>query len=991
MLAPDGTTPLPPNVAGELCLAGPQLADGYLNLPEKTQEVFVENPFGPGKLYRTGDMVVVDENGAVEIIGRIDQQTKIDGQRVEPNESNSILQICHGVITSSVVSATVLNRRALVAVVVPERSWNWKTLVRELRSRLRENLPSYAIPTYWVQRDKLPLNTSGKVDIATLVKEVEGLDEDRLISRSSIPPITPPATPPQMDWLESQVMKIIAGVLSISLSIVDLDSSFQELGGTSLDAIVASSNLRKANVHIAVPDILQTISLREMISRRTTSAITSIGVPPAFSLLPKDSRLNIVGLEDAYPVTPLQEGIIADYMLGKANYVYQRVYKIKGVNLSQVKSALETVIARSIILRTNFVPWKRTFLQTARQSSTLPWKIMESSTLESYLEDTADQEMSLDEPLVRAAVVEGHLLVLEMHHALFDHWSSQYIFTDAISILQGQDLIPRAPFNTYVAYQQKRHDDEAKTFWKDYLNAAKGSILDIPASKEELLPLASTSSLTVSPSKFCSANGITLGALFHAAWALTLSVQLNTSDILFMTSFSGRDADVEGILTLDGPTLCTVPMRITIDENLSALNFTKAVQKNLWTLSKYAHSGLRNALIEGGLQANAFNTMVNILVSNQSVSDDSPLVPVLTHGNNFTQYPTVEIIGHDPTHVKLLVQSSANPQAVQSIVDRFTKIVDSMVANPDDLISALQTTFRPDEKSATKVEEQQFGLAHIALENYAAANPSKIAIRSSSGSTLSYAELNGRANSLANWLVQYGVRHGEIIPLYMEKSPMTLVSIFAILKAGASFTPLDPHNPHDRNSFIIKDVNASRIITDEKNHEAALAFGMNLIMPEQMDLEANTARPPVVPELTGDSTIYIIFTSGSTGMPKGVLVTHSAVTASTEGMIEATKVTSDWNALWVLNYVFDASYYDVFTIFTAGGTLCLAPQDEVLQDLAECINSLGIEQVMLTPTITKLIRGGPSQVPGLKVLNVCGERIDLNILEWAKSVDVYNG
>ncbi|KAF7505213.1 hypothetical protein GJ744_001142 [Endocarpon pusillum] len=1006
VLAPDSTAALPPRIAGELCLAGPQLADGYLNLHEKTQEVFIPNPFGAGKLYRTGDMVIADENGTIEIIGRIDQQTKIDGQRVEPNESNSILQVCHGVITSSVVSATVLNRRALVAVIVPERDRKWKPLVRELRSRLRESLPSYAVPTYWVQRDELPLNVSGKVDIAALVKEVEGLGEDGLMSGFITPPMTPPATPPPatpqpatpppatpppIDWLGSETTKVLADVLGISPAFIDLESSFQELGGTSLNAIVASSALRRANIKIAVPDILQSASLIEMFSRHDKSAVTDVEVPSPYSLLPKNVDLNIVDLEDAFPVTPLQEGILTDSMLGRANYVYQRVYKIQGVTLSQVRSALETVIARSNMLRSNFVPWKRTFLQTVNRSIHLPWKTMESSTFESYLQESANEEMSLDEPLIRAAVVKGDLLVLDMHHALFDHWSSQYLFADAISILQGQEPIPRAPFSTYVAYQQKQHNEEAKAFWKDYLTAAEGSILEIPASNEASLPLAVMSSFAVLPSEFCNANGITLGALFHAAWALTLSIQSKKSDVVFMTGFSGRDANIEDILTLDGPTLCIVPMRVCIDESLSAVGFAKAVQDNLWTLSKFAHSGLRNALTDGGLNANTFNTMINILVSQQSVPEDSPLVPVMTHSDNFTQYPTIEIIGNEPTEAKLLVQSSANVQAAQSIIDCFANIVDAMVANPNDLISELPLTSNTHEISATRIEEQRFGLAHKAFEEYAAANPSKLAIRSTNGSMLSYAEMNAKANSFANWLVQHGVRHGEMIPLYMEKSEMTLISIFAILKAGASFTPLDPHNPHDRNSFIINEVRAVRVITDVKNHEAALAFGIDSIMPEQMDLDANTARPPVVSELSGDSTIYAIFTSGSTGMPKGVLVTHSAVTASTEGMIEATKVTSDWNALWVLNYVFDASYYDVFTIFTAGGTLCLAPQDEVLQNLAEYINSLEIEQVMLTPTITKLIRGGHSQVPRLKVLNVCGERIDMNILEWAKSVDVYNG
>lgn len=378
-------------------------------------------------------------------------------------------------------------------------------------------------------------------------------------------------------------------------------------------------------MHIAVSDILDTISLREMVSRRKISTTASIEAYSPFSLLPRELTLDTVGIEDAYPVTPFQEGIIADSLLSRANYVYRRVYTIKGVTLSQLKSALEAVIARSNILRTTFFPWKRTYLQAVRKSIFLPWKTPISSTLKSYMEESANEDMPLDEPLVRAAIVAGDLLVLDMHHALFDHWSSQNIFTDAISILRGQKPISRAPFSTYVAYQQTRHDEEAKRFWKDDLSNAKGSVLTMPASMGSSSPLVVSSSITKSLSNFCKANGITMGALFHAAWALTLSAQLKTSDVLFMTGFSGRDADVEDILMLDGPTLCCVPMRVSVDGSLSALTFTKAVQKNLWNLSRYAHSGLRNALVDGGLNANVFNTMINVLVSTQGVADDSHL------------------------------------------------------------------------------------------------------------------------------------------------------------------------------------------------------------------------------------------------------------------------------------------------------------------------------------------------------------------------------
>ena len=262
---------------------------------------------------------------------------------------------------------------------------------------------------------------------------------------------------------------------------------------------------------------------------------------------------------------------------------------------------------------------------------------MTNSTLEFYKEESATEQMPIDKRLFRAAVLKDGLLVLEMHHALFDHWSSQFIFTDAISILRGQKPVSRAPFSYFVGYQQTKHDEAARRFWKIYLDNATPSILEVPLSEEEPLPRALASPLRNSPSMFCSTYGIALGTLLHAAWALTLSAQLNSSDILFVTAFPGRDADIKNILTPSGLILSTVPMRVRIDENLSVLAFIGAVQNNLWTLSKYAHSSLRNALVDGRLRADSFITIVNILVTKPAFPDDSPLVSVMTHADNFMQ------------------------------------------------------------------------------------------------------------------------------------------------------------------------------------------------------------------------------------------------------------------------------------------------------------------------------------------------------------------
>lgn len=1014
-------TPLPPNVAGELCLSGPQLANGYLNLPEKTAEVFVENPFCAGgqdcRLYRTGDMAIRHEDGAIEIIGRIDQQVKIDGQRVEPSESNAIISKCEGVVASSVVSGVVNGRKALAAFVVEAESSRpaWQLLTRAIRGELQKKLPSYAIPTYWISRQQLPLNINGKVDVAALVKELEQMDHGHHVT-SAVKPQAAPASLKRADSLFSSdsessprssspgsgenggrtrtrticpiladIAAVCAEVLSLSPNAVDLDASFIELGGSSLDAIVATSRLRQRNVGVAVPDLLQAPSLWDLVSTCSATAAIKHADPAPFSLLPKGVNIKREGLVDAYPASALQEGILFDSIMGNADYFYRRVYKIQHSDIDQVREAFEMVLARHDIFRTVFVAKKHLFLQLVRDSPLFVWEDRRETGLEEYQRDELKGHFSLQDPLIQAAVLRDGIFVVHMHHALFDFWSSQFLFADMLDILRGQAPVKRAPFSAYIAHQQARNHAKTKMFWKQYLETpTTPSVLGFDIPDDSASQRSFTTPINVNLLEFCAHHCVTVGTVIHAAWALTLSTHLKTHDVIFLTAFSGRDADVEGILNLAGPTLCTVPMRIKINGSDSVLGFARAVRDNLWALSSHAYSGLRTAIADGGLNANDFNTMVNVLAGRRTFAEDGPLVPVVAHEDNFTQYPTIEIDEASPTHAKLLSASPISSDSAQSLLKLFTDIIKGMVSNTQDSIDHLLSTLNQN-------KDPGFGLVHQGLEKIAATTPSKIAIRTSSGIALTYEEFNAKANSFASFLLHQGVEPGEMIPLFMEKSSTTLIAIYGILKAGAAFAPLDPRNPYDRNAFIIKDVQASRLITDETNLEAAKAFGVSTIVPDLLALDVSGKELPVVKGLSPESAAYAIYTSGSTGLPKGVLVQHSAVCASTEGMIEATAVNADWNALWVLNYVFDASYYDVFTMFTAGASLCLAPQDDLLQDLAGHINRMGIRQVMLTPTITKLISGGHAQVPGLKALLVCGEKIDMNILDWAKSIDVYNG
>ena len=983
----------------ELCLGGHQLARGYLRDPQKTREVFIDNPFGPGRLYRTGDYVVCHSDGNIEMLGRIDQQTKIGGQRVEPEESNNLIRNHPDVVESCTIAAHVFNRTALVAVMVPSQGVSWSTLVAQLRKDVVSHLPSYAAPSYWLKTDVLPRNINGKVDHSGLKQAIESLVESDLLSisrtrRESMQTIAN----------EDLILQAVATRLSIAPSNIDLFASFLDLGGSSLDAIHVATSLKEKGIAVEVASILQAENLKMVASQCEPTEAHILKEPEPFSLGPSAFRWK--DAVDAYPTTPLQEGLLANTLMGNTRYVYRRAYRMNNVSPTQLKAAFKAVIGRSALLRTSFVPHKASFVQAVNPSINLPWQEVKADIV-SFMRSPVQNFDDIMAPLLRLVVLNGKVPVVDIHHALFDFWSNCFLFDDVNATLLGKTPLLRAPFSSYVRFQRQQHNDSTRAFWERYLGGAKNTQLTLthtglPQHAHEDSQEAFTVEAKVE-ADFPSITlryGITVGSLMHAVWALALCTWSNQDDVQFAAAFSGRDANVHGILDLDGPTLCTVPMRVRVDRNLSLLDFVREVQSNhLWALPTYAHYGMRNALKAGGDDGNAFNTMINVLFKRSEASrTEQPLEPIEHDHPIFTEYITLEVDENSPGLVRLLVPFAASIGAAKALIDSFKYILELAIESPT--ISAGQLLHdvrgtalggQPDDQLDNKtISSTNPALAHSQFEEVTVANPDKTALVDTKGS-LSYSELNGRANSFAYWLREKGVQPGEVVPLYMEKSSWTVVAIFGLLKAGAAFTPLDPSNPFERNSFIIKDVEAKAVITDHANLEQCRAFGIEPIVVEGLSLPPNRPHSPYVPEMSSENVVYIIYTSGSTGTPKGVIVQHSAVVASTEGMIEATNVDSSWRSLWVLNYVFDASYYDIFTVFSAGGTLCVLPQDDVLSDLTGSINRFNVSQVMLTPTIAKLIVGGPKSVPQVKVLSVCGEKIDNNILDWAKSMDVFNG
>lgn len=234
-------------VPGELCHGGSQLAREYLNDPGRTRNNFIPNPFGSGRLYRTGDLAIRHPNGSIELIGRIDYQVKINGQRVDPNEPNMIIQTQPDVEKAATVPALIGKKMALIAVIVARQGSDWAELVAILQRFLLAQLPSYMIPSFWVSKSDLPLDRNGKVDMSALQSIVETM------ARSGQLLSTPKRHGVEVDdrnltATERSLRRIWSQSLSLSESKIGVEDSFLDLGGTSLEAIQVVSQFQRENL-----------------------------------------------------------------------------------------------------------------------------------------------------------------------------------------------------------------------------------------------------------------------------------------------------------------------------------------------------------------------------------------------------------------------------------------------------------------------------------------------------------------------------------------------------------------------------------------------------------------------------------------------------------------------------------------------------------------------------------------------------------------------
>ena len=982
---------VPIGCVGELLIEGPILARGYLGRPAETAKAFIESPKwaesdprhcerGGRRMYKTGDIVRYNSDGSLVYLGRKDTQVKLHGQRIELGEIEHHVKVSLPPAAQSSVELVTLGRsKALAAFIclpssapssvsdnqalriLPMDS-DFRTLVQTVAGALADQVAAYMVPSVFLPVSRMPLTSSGKLDRRRLRMMAQELSEDddtvvayRLGARTLGG--REPETPTEKD-----LQRLWASVLGVLPDSISADDSFFRHGGDSIGAMRLVASARQAGITLAVASIFQSPKLCDMAKTVTNiddeankvgdgfdanTPVESMCTPTKpFSLLGFQGgadvrelqeqvalicRVDAKSVEDVYPCTPLQAGIIAASQKTPGAYVAVNSYELPpGTNISRFKEAWQDIVESEAILRTRvvFLP-SLGFVQVVVRSN-ITWTTAASIDA---LPRTHRQLPSHDGGILsRYTIVGEHtgrpVFTWTVHHALYDGWSLPTLLdrVEARYMQPEAPLDPRPKFSRFVEYFAGTDISASDAFWAAELSGSDGTVpqhfpkLPHPGYSVQAAGRVDRSVRFKRP----KGSDLTAASFLRAAWALVVSTYSSSNDVIFGEILSGRDIPVAGVEDLVGPTLALVPRRVRIDRSTNVGQWMTDMQLRLNRAIPHQSVGLQRVRTVNPETAAAcdFQNLLAIEPADDEVAPAS-LWSNLTGGGNsqsadFFSYPlniactmgnnggNVEIeirAYHDSLVVpqwlvtRMLGQFDTVLQRLSDNEGQGVKMGDVDLLSSDDKATIRQWNSAP----GPRIER----LVHSLISEQAARQGSSTPAVIGWDADFSSTELDTLSTLLASELSSKGVgpKGIQFVPFCFEKSAFAVVAILAVLKAGAAFVPLDPSHPIGRLREIVDDCSASLILCSPKYEALCLDLVEKVVpvdmttldklkeVPRETTFDSNSECSRSIaplPSQTGNirsanaegkatcrpsDPAYVIFTSGTTGKPKGTIGT----------------------------------------------------------------------------------------------------------------------
>ena len=1038
---------MPIGSVGELVVEGNTVARGYLNDQEKTAKAFVPYPsWMPSKvegkvLYKTGDLVRYRSNGSIVYISRKDTQIKLNGLRIElgeiehhveknlPEDAQSAVELVApaGQQRTLAVFLAFSSQESQFAKIdsstldplLLSMSEAEDIRCKALKSKLAGSLPGYMVPTLFVPLSQMPWTPSGKLDRIRLCRIVSALSKEDT-APYKLASLSNKRTP--TTELEKMLGEFWEKLLGLEPATVSLDDNFFVLGGDSVQAMRLVAAARAEGILLRVLDIFRKPNLCEMAKAcsyrdgndgTTFSPFSLTANSDGFDQL-LDEIVQQCGVEkqrlaDAYPCSPLQEGLITSSIKQPGAYVAHNLFRLpEAVDIKRLKAAWERAVTEMEILRTRVVhTTSSNFVQVVLHQENIEWRTAER------VEDVTDAPMLLPESngstLRRFTLITGleNYFVLSIHHALYDGMSLPKMLRRVEEIYSGDASTPtNVSYSHFIQYVSQIDPQESNQFWLskfDGLQALNFPRLSSTASIGSTGTLAYTVQL---PSRV-SGTGITLPTMIRAAWAMVVSAHTGSEDVVFGETMTGRDVPVDGIIDILGPTLTTVPTRIQVQRTLSIMEFVQNVNQMAMEVIPYQHAGLQN-IRRLSPELSTGCDFQNLLViqaaeATEAVEANNMWEPQNTGvASNFFTYPlvvecntkgsSVQIDAHYNEHVI----SKWHVQRLLGHLDSVLCQLCSVSRDDKTLLHEVRVMSEQDVESIKEWNNYQpkpvADCIHDLFLRQAELTPQAQAVCAWDG-TFTYAELKRHAGTLAMYLKDLGVGPEVFVPFCMDKSRWALVAEMGVLIAGGGIVPFDPSHPLSRHFEIIEDTNAG-VLLCSREYQSRYEKMVKTVIPvdergiSELALQNRGFAPSR--EVTSRNTAYVIYTSGSTGRPKGVVVEHRAFCTSSVAYCDAMRMTHDSRVFNFASVTFDVGLMENLSPLTMGACVCVPDNESKLTDIASAISSLSATWAFLTPSVANLIE--PIAVPSLKTLVCGGEAMSMdNILKWADNLTLING
>ncbi len=708
------------------------------------------------------------------------------------------------------------------------------------------------------------------------------------------------------------------------------------------------------------------------------------------------------------PLPPLAQGLLFHSLYdhdGADPYLVQFVFELGGaLDPAALRDALHRLLLRHPQLSAGIrhSPSGRP-VQVLVPDFTVEWQeIPAHEDLDRFLDTDRRRRFDLaSPPLVRAALLRHtdarHTFVLTTHHLLLDGWSMPILIKELFSLYAGHALPPATPYRDFLDWLSTRDSRADEAAWRALLSSVDGPTLVGGAGRRG--SAAARHRLTVELDDTTSArieavarqHGLTANVVVQLAWAVLLGALTGRDDVVFGATVSGRPAELPGAEHIVGLLINTIPVRVRLDPRRSvaeSLADLRAQQLSMWD---HQHADLTQLQSIAG-HAELFDTVV--VFENYPIDEDElrDLVPGLelrdVQGRDGTHYPLTLIAMPGDGRLRLRLDHSSDlfdEEEARRLLDRLGALLDRIIARPEARLGQLDLLLPDEQERQAESGAEPAPVALPALfEEQVRRRPAAPAL-TCGDTTLSYGELNARANRLARLLVARGAGPERLVALVLGRSTDLVVAVLAVLKSGAGYLPLDPAHPVERVRQVLADAAPVLVVTGEP-----LAVPDPQIVLDGTDPAADYPADDLGLAVDPDSVAYAIYTSGSTGAPKGVVVSHHnvgrllAVTDSRFGFGD-----HDVHTLFH-SYAFDVSVWELWTALGRGGRLVVVP-DDVAKSPREFLELLAREQVTAlsqTPSaFYQLMRAAseaePGGLPALRVVVFAGEALEFSrIRSW---------